>query len=48
MSLVIKPILTYNACTTCDLEFNGKAIPTQTIYNSLMSVLAGLGIGYEL
>lgn len=34
-----QPILIHDACTTRDLEFNGKIISAQTVHNSFMSAL---------
>lgn len=34
-----QPILIHDACTTCDLKFEGKIISAQTVHNSFMSAL---------
>ncbi|MCO6549076.1 MAG: cysteine hydrolase [Gilliamella sp.] len=34
-----QPILIHDACTTCDLEFDGKTIPSQVVHNNFMSAL---------
>ncbi|WP_267356079.1 MULTISPECIES: isochorismatase family protein [unclassified Gilliamella] len=34
-----QPILVHDACTICDLDFNGNIIHSQDVHNSFMSAL---------